>query len=226
MQATADAAQSARAMALTHAAIGAHHSNEHPEKRDGRTRNNVRHDTRPRVGVRELRQNLSVYLRRVRRGETLEVTERGNSVALLDPVPREPDPVDAWRPSGAAGDGCADSVSPRLARTDIERGRLRRGAARREAEQSTARASKVLDLVNLIDLDRAVLDAARALELVGLRPLDATTWRRPCRSATTSAPSSATTAGSPKRPQRQGSRRSRRPTASRRCQAAQRSRQI
>jgi prevent-host-death family protein len=40
-----------------------------------------------RVGVRELRQNLSVYLRRVERGETLEVTERGRSVAVLAPVP-------------------------------------------------------------------------------------------------------------------------------------------
>ena len=39
-----------------------------------------------RVGVRELRQNLSVYLRRVRRGETLEVTERGEPVALLQPI--------------------------------------------------------------------------------------------------------------------------------------------
>jgi len=39
-----------------------------------------------RVGVRELRQNLSVYLRRVRRGETLEVTERGQPVALLQPL--------------------------------------------------------------------------------------------------------------------------------------------
>src|SRR5919201_1885089 len=34
-----------------------------------------------RVGVRELRQNLSVYLRRVRRGEALEVTERVRRVA-------------------------------------------------------------------------------------------------------------------------------------------------
>lgn len=39
------------------------------------------------VGVRELRQNLSVYLRRVKRGETLGVTERGEIVALLTPVP-------------------------------------------------------------------------------------------------------------------------------------------
>jgi prevent-host-death family protein len=38
-----------------------------------------------RVGVRELRQNLSVYLRRVQDGETLEVTERGRPVAVLAP---------------------------------------------------------------------------------------------------------------------------------------------
>jgi prevent-host-death family protein len=39
-----------------------------------------------RVGVRELRQNLSVYLRRVRSGEKLEVTERGQPVAVLQPI--------------------------------------------------------------------------------------------------------------------------------------------
>ncbi|HKA36924.1 MAG TPA: type II toxin-antitoxin system prevent-host-death family antitoxin [Thermoanaerobaculia bacterium] len=38
-----------------------------------------------RVGVRELRQNLSVYLRRVASGEVLEVTERGRPVAVLAP---------------------------------------------------------------------------------------------------------------------------------------------
>lgn len=40
-----------------------------------------------RVGVRELRQNLSVYLRRVTAGETLQVTERGKPVALFTPLP-------------------------------------------------------------------------------------------------------------------------------------------
>src|SRR6266511_2628442 len=39
-----------------------------------------------RVGVRELRQNLSRYLRRVTKGERLEVTERGKPVAVLGPV--------------------------------------------------------------------------------------------------------------------------------------------
>jgi prevent-host-death family protein len=36
-----------------------------------------------RVGVRELRQNLSVYLERIALGETLEVTDRGQPVAIL-----------------------------------------------------------------------------------------------------------------------------------------------
>jgi antitoxin (DNA-binding transcriptional repressor) of toxin-antitoxin stability system len=39
------------------------------------------------VGVRELRQNLSVYLARIARGETLEVTDRGRAVAILAPLP-------------------------------------------------------------------------------------------------------------------------------------------
>jgi prevent-host-death family protein len=39
-----------------------------------------------RVGVRELRQNLSRYLRRVALGERLEVTERGKPVAVLGPI--------------------------------------------------------------------------------------------------------------------------------------------
>jgi prevent-host-death family protein len=42
---------------------------------------------RSRVGVRELRQNLSVYLGRVTRGETLQVTDRGRAVAVLAPLP-------------------------------------------------------------------------------------------------------------------------------------------
>ena len=37
------------------------------------------------VGVRELRQNLSRYLERVKTGESLVVTERGHEVARLIP---------------------------------------------------------------------------------------------------------------------------------------------
>jgi hypothetical protein len=39
------------------------------------------------VGVRELRQNLSVYLERVKAGETMNVTEYGHVVAVLAPLP-------------------------------------------------------------------------------------------------------------------------------------------
>lgn len=49
--------------------------------------------THPTVGVRELRQNLSKYLERVKGGETLTVTERGHEVARL--VPSHPN-VDSY----------------------------------------------------------------------------------------------------------------------------------
>lgn len=53
----------------------------------------------PRVGIRELRQNLSVYVERVKAGETLEVTERGRPVAVLAPLP-EPSTLERLRLEG------------------------------------------------------------------------------------------------------------------------------
>jgi prevent-host-death family protein len=41
----------------------------------------------PTVGVAELRQNLSVYLRRIEAGERLVVTDRNRPVAELGPPP-------------------------------------------------------------------------------------------------------------------------------------------
>lgn len=41
-----------------------------------------------RIGVRELRQHASRYLELIKRGETVEVTERGHLVALLVPPHR------------------------------------------------------------------------------------------------------------------------------------------
>ncbi|CCG01139.1 type II toxin-antitoxin system Phd/YefM family antitoxin [Blastococcus saxobsidens] len=46
-----------------------------------------------RVGVRELRQNVSKYLARVKAGESVEITERGTLIALLTP----PRPADSAR---------------------------------------------------------------------------------------------------------------------------------
>lgn len=39
-----------------------------------------------RIGVREFRQNASVYLKRVQLGERFQVTDRGTPVAELGPV--------------------------------------------------------------------------------------------------------------------------------------------
>lgn len=52
------------------------------------------------VGVRELRQNLSVYLARIARGETLEVTDRGRAVAILAPLPRPVAALDRLKAEG------------------------------------------------------------------------------------------------------------------------------
>lgn len=47
-----------------------------------------------RVGVRELRQSLSVYLRRVAHGENFEVTEHGHPVAILAARPAAATPLE------------------------------------------------------------------------------------------------------------------------------------
>lgn len=46
------------------------------------------------VGIAELRQNLSVYLRRVGEGETLVVTDRNRPVAVLGPAPESASKLD------------------------------------------------------------------------------------------------------------------------------------
>ena len=40
-----------------------------------------------RIGIRELREDLSRTLRRVRRGEAVEITDRGEPVARIVPLP-------------------------------------------------------------------------------------------------------------------------------------------
>lgn len=54
------------------------------------------------IGVRELRQNLSVYLDRVKEGETMRVTEHGRVVALLTPLPKPVDVLDRLVAEGKA----------------------------------------------------------------------------------------------------------------------------
>lgn len=61
------------------------------------------------VGIRELRQNLSVYLERIKAGVTLTVTDRGVPVAQLAPIVAAPGTLAHLVASGLA----RPPVSPR-----------------------------------------------------------------------------------------------------------------
>src|SRR3954471_24630524 len=54
------------------------------------------------VGVRELRQNLSIYLERVKKGEALTVTEHGAPVAILRPLAPSTNALDRLVAEGRA----------------------------------------------------------------------------------------------------------------------------
>jgi prevent-host-death family protein len=62
------------------------------------------------VGVRELRQNLSVYLDRVKAGESLTVTERGAEVARLVPMAAHGSSIDRLVAEGRARPATGDLV--------------------------------------------------------------------------------------------------------------------
>ncbi len=59
------------------------------------------------IGIRELRQRASEYLRRVESGETIEITDRGRPVALLTPLPDAP-PLAQLRAAGDTDGPTAD----------------------------------------------------------------------------------------------------------------------
>lgn len=66
------------------------------------------------AGIRELRQRASRLLRRVGRGETIEITDRGRPVALLAPMPKG-SPLDRLRAAGeleSATEELADLPEP------------------------------------------------------------------------------------------------------------------
>jgi prevent-host-death family protein len=54
------------------------------------------------VGIRELRQNLSVYLEQVKKGRSLMVTEHGRPVAELRPVTASVDVLERLARDGLA----------------------------------------------------------------------------------------------------------------------------
>jgi len=63
------------------------------------------------VGVRELRQNLSVYLARLSTGTVFRVTDRGRDVALLIPIPQHSSAVARLIASGRATAAKQDLLS-------------------------------------------------------------------------------------------------------------------
>jgi len=74
------------------------------------------------VSVRELRQNLSRYLRRVEAGETLRVVRRGDPVAVLAPLPDRRSPVD-WLVAERGASPPTARVADLPAPTRLEHGR-------------------------------------------------------------------------------------------------------
>ncbi len=56
----------------------------------------------PSVNVRDLRQNLSRYLRQVQKGERLTVLSRGRPAALLTPLPQNATALDRLIAEGKA----------------------------------------------------------------------------------------------------------------------------
>ncbi len=63
------------------------------------------------VGVRELRQNLSVYLERVAAGTVFRVTDRGRAVALLVPLPAHATTAERLVASGRASRPTSDLLA-------------------------------------------------------------------------------------------------------------------
>ena len=68
-----------------------------------------------RIGVRQLQQNAAKAVRRVRRGERIEVTDRGRPVAVLIPVTHE-NVLDALEAAGrlVRAEGDALAVGPQI----------------------------------------------------------------------------------------------------------------
>jgi prevent-host-death family protein len=74
-----------------------------------------------RVGVRELRLNVSRYLERVEAGETLEVTKRGKVIAVLSPLRTRENARDYLVATGqlVAGRGGLTDLRPARAKSSI-----------------------------------------------------------------------------------------------------------
>ena len=75
-----------------------------------------------RIGIRELRQNASEYVRAAEAGETIEVTDRGRPVARLAPLPKHESVLDRLIAEGKATPAQGDlrDLPPPLPRRPVE----------------------------------------------------------------------------------------------------------
>jgi prevent-host-death family protein len=87
------------------------------------------------VGVRELRQNASVYLRRVQAGETLEITDRGVPIAILAPVPRATSRLEQLIAEGRAARATRDLLDLRRRPAKVRRGWASRELKRQRTDR-------------------------------------------------------------------------------------------
>ena len=79
-----------------------------------------------RMGIRQLRDTLTATIRRVQRGETIEVTHHGSAVAVLAPVP-------------------ADRIERLVAAGDVAPGRPLEQAVRRHPVTGELSASEAIE---------------------------------------------------------------------------------
>jgi prevent-host-death family protein len=88
-----------------------------------------------RIGVRQLQQNAATAVRRARRGERIEVTDRGRPVAVLVPMTHD-NLLDALEASGrlVRAEGDALDIGPPI--------RLARGVEAPSRRLARARASE------------------------------------------------------------------------------------
>lgn len=74
------------------------------------------------VAVRELKQNLSKYLERAARGETIRVTDRGTPKAVIGPLP------DRLRLDDGIAEGWVEAPTAKVAKS-VRRARAKRRIA-------------------------------------------------------------------------------------------------
>jgi len=111
------------------------------QKKPGRRSSAPKAATRT-AGVRDMKAHLSAYLRRVREGETVTITDRGEAIAQLVPPPPPP-PGDALEQTLARLERAGQIVRPTMTMAQLRA--KQRVTASRTAAAPRGTAQRVLD---------------------------------------------------------------------------------